>query len=443
MKNKSYFFASFCLAFVLCTGDASAGGYAILEQSAEGVGNAFAGATAGYGDGSEVSFNPAAMAWLDGTLISHNSHLIVPSSKFHNTGSTHVATGAPLAGDNGPDGGEAAYVPNFYVVHQMSDKINVGLGVNAPFGLSTNYSDDWVGRYHGIKTDLTTININPALSLKLHERFAVGGGLNVIYSDAELSNAIDFGTIGVATLGLPTASALGLLPQMADGKGRLEGDDWALGYNLGAGYAYGEGSKVGLSWHSKVDISHSGRAYFDVPTAAMPLTSTGLFTDTTGTADITLPDYANLGWVHRINKEWAVLGEIQWTHWSRFEELRIVFGSNQPDSVVDESWRNTWRYSAGLNFNPCEALTLRGGFTYDQTPIDSSHRTPRIPGNSRKWLALGADYQITDALSAGLNYAHLFVSDAKSNILSSTGHNLVGDWDLTVDIVSLNLAWAF
>lgn len=434
----------FLLGTLLTVSNGFCAGYAILEQSAEGVGNAFAGATAGYGDGSEVSFNPAAMAWNNGTKITFDAHLIAPSSEFTNEGSLNLGTGSALLGDNGPDGGETAYVPNFYIMHELNSAVHLGLGVNAPFGLATEYSNDWVGRYHGIKTELQTININPAVSVKLDQLFAIGAGLNVMYADAELSNAIDFGTIGVASLGVPTASALGLVPQLSDGYGVVKGDDWGVGYNFGAAFDYCEGSRMGLSWHSKVDINLEGNADFTVPANAMPLTATGLFTDTTGQAAITLPDYANFGWIHQFSKEWSVLGEVQWTHWSRFRELRIDFGSAQPDSVVSEDWDNTWRYSVAVNYRPIDSLTFKTGFTYDESPISADHRTPRIPGNNRKWLALGASYMFSDNFKLDLSYAHLFVSDAESlAVTDATGHVLNGSWDLGVDIVSLGASYQF
>ena len=39
-----------------------------------------------------------------------------------------------------------------------------GLGINVPFGLKTEYDDGWIGRYQGLKSEIKTINVNPALS---------------------------------------------------------------------------------------------------------------------------------------------------------------------------------------------------------------------------------------------------------------------------------------
>ena len=42
--------------------------------------------------------------------------------------------------------------------------MHFGLGVNAPFGLKTDYDDGWIGRYQALKSQIKTINVNPALS---------------------------------------------------------------------------------------------------------------------------------------------------------------------------------------------------------------------------------------------------------------------------------------
>lgn len=448
MVNQSRHFTTLCslCVFVLITrGIAFAGGFAILEQSAEGVGNAYAGATAGYGDGSEIAFNPAAMSWIDGTQISHSSQVIITSAEFNNKGSSNVVSGIPTAGSDGPDGGDASYVPTFYAVSQVTDDLHLGLGVNAPFGLKTEYDEEWVGRYHAVKSDLLTVNVNPAFSYKLTPNFSFGAGANIVYADAELTNMVDYGSIGVATLGLPTAAALGLTPQAADGLAEVTGDDWGYGYNFGFSFRYGEESALGISYHSKVSLDLEGDAKFNMPSSAAILTSTGSFLDTTADAHTNLPDYFNIGWIHRFDECFAILAEAQWTHWSRFQELRVKFGNSTPDSVTEENWETTWRYSVGVNFVPVFDWTVKLGFTFDREPIpDDEHRTPRIPGNHRRWFSLGVDYDISEDFSASINYAHLFITDkSSSNTINATGDNFRGDWDSQVDIIAAGVNWNF
>ncbi len=57
-------------------------------------------------------------------------------------------------------------MPNLYFSMPLGERLSLGLGVNAPFGLMTEYDADWVGRFQGIKSELTTININPSVCLQ-------------------------------------------------------------------------------------------------------------------------------------------------------------------------------------------------------------------------------------------------------------------------------------
>lgn len=422
-----------------------AAGYELAEQSGEGVGRAMAGAQTGFGDGSEVVLNPAAMTELEGYTTSFSGHIIVPSADFHNEGSSYIPQlgGQTVLGDD-DDGGRTSFVPNIYGVKNFENGLAVGFGITTPFGLSTKYNDSWVGRYQALKSDLYTIDLSPAVAYAPTKWISFGANLNVIYADAELTNAVDFGTIGVSALGLPTASRLGLLPQQADGRAKVTGDDWSVGFGAGVLVKPIDSLKIGLTYRSEVRENLSGDAEFTVPTNAQVLTSSGQFVNTGATARVTFPDAINLGGAYDITPEWTWYGNAGWTRWSRFHELRVEFDSAQADSVQDENWDNTWRLGTGTSYQLSKALRLNAGFMWDQSPIsDAQHRTPRIPDNDRYWLAGGVSYALNDSLSLAASYAHLFVRDANTDIVASTGSRLTGSWDLGVEIVSLAVVGRF
>ncbi|MCB0340312.1 MAG: outer membrane protein transport protein, partial [Bdellovibrionales bacterium] len=252
-----------------------------------------------------------------------------------------------------------------------------------------------------------------------------------------LTNAVDFGTIGFSALGPATATSLGLLPQSADGKGKLVGNDISPGFNVGFLVELPSDTEIGVQYRSRVNLDVSGHAFFDVPANAAPLQAGGAFVNSSARAGITLPDSFGIGVKQVVSEEWSLFGEADWTHWTHFKDLRVDFDSTQPDSVTKEGWNNSWRFALGTSYEPCEDWTLRAGYAYQKTPIaDAEHRTPRIPDQDRHWLTGGIGYDITDDLTFDLSYAHLFVDDASTNIVGSTGDNLKGDWDLSVDIVS-------
>ena len=423
-----------------------AAGFALLEQSGRGLGQSFAGATTEFGDGSSAFYNPAAMTEIDGDLIHVTNNLIIPSAEFESQGSSLAPAlgGAALTGGNGGDAGSLAYVPNIYLIKGFADdKLKASFAINAPFGLSSEYDSDWVGRYQAVESDLQTITFTPGVAYQVTKDFSVGAGLNVMYAEAKLTNAIDFGTIGVSTLGAANAAPLGLLPQRADGFVEVDGDDWAAGYNFGFLYKLGD-TKFGANYRSKVNLELEGDADFTVPTNAAILTSTGSFVDTNAVASPVLPETVSFDVAHKINDRWDIAAGAIWTGWSRLQDLRIEFDSAQDDNVVDLNWNDTWRFALGSSYKVCDKLRVRVGTSYEDTPIQGGQfRTPRIPDDKRIWASTGITYNLKENIILDLSYAHLFMDDGNINKSGSTGDVLVGKYDtLEIDIIALSLTWA-
>lgn len=439
------FFVSFCL-LCLSAGSAMGAGFSLIEQGVSGLGNAYAGGAAVAEDTTTVFFNPAGMTRLSGQQASVAAHVIIPSAKFSNEGSTHVlqgVSGIPLLGGNGGDGGVTKVIPNAYYTIKVNDRLSLGLGVNAPFGLSTDYDHDWVGRYHAWKSEVFTVNINPSIAYKITDQLSAGAGVSFQYFKAKLSNAIDFGTLdALGRLGLP-AGALHLAPQMSDGSVSLEGDSWGFGYNLGLLYEFTGNTRVGVAYRSRIKQKLEGDAEFsNVPAGLAPVP---VFKSSGVKADITVPDSLSMSFFHSFTPQWSVMADVTWTNWSLFKELRVRFDNpNQPDSVTTESWQDSWRYSLGVTYVPDPRWVLRAGIAYDTAAVaDAQHRTPRIPDNDRFWTALGLGYKVSQAVSFDLGYAHLFINDSRID-QTATGENAVrgglqGSFETHIDIISAQI----
>jgi long-chain fatty acid transport protein len=418
-----------------------------MEQSGKELGQAFAGATTNTEDGSAVFFNPGALGRFSGRQLTVAGHLVSPSIRFHDEGSRLALPvgGAPLTGGDGGDAGQTIFVPNFYYVQEIGPRLVFGLGLNAPFGLHTDYDPDWKGRYHSITAELQTVSLRPALALRIGKHLSVGGTIAAQYAYARLSNAIDFGTLCLASLPPPTCGRLGLAPQRADGRFEVEGDDLAWGYGLGALYAFNDDTRIGVSYRSAIDQDIEGDAEFTVPHAALPLTRGGtLFTNTGARTDLALPDSVALGVFHRLHPRWTVAADVLWMRWSRFKELRIRFDSAQPDTVSPQQWEDTVRYALGLSWQPRQRLTLRMGVAYDESPVPSPQfRSPIAPDSDRFWLAAGASYRVSASGTVHLGYAHLFVHAPHVDNPSLTGDTLTGRYQGDIDVLSLQLDWRF
>ena len=424
----------------------------LFEQTGRGLGSAFAGEVAGAEDASTIQYNPAGLGWVDGTQFVASGFAIMPSATFENRGSTlsQAVGGGILRGGNDGDAGELAFVPTFFFAHELGDGFHVGLGVTVPFGLETRWDRGWVGRYHALSSKLETTNVNPTLAWRPLDWLAIGVGADIEYAKARLTNAIDLGgvcEIFGAEAGLPpgACTALGFAPQSTDGSVKISGDDWGGGYNVGVMFAPWHTTRIGLAFRSSIEHTLKGRANFFIPRRAAPLRQfSGALVDTDGSADIELPERASLGVYHELTPDIALMGDVTWTRWSRFDELVFRFANpNQPTIVQPEGWDDSFRYAVGLRWRATKTIETRFGFAWDETPIpDETLRTPRIPDSDRFWLAAGLAWRPTERLRFDVGYAHIFSPDVRSqNPDPVTGHVLRGTYSGEANIVGVQFTY--
>lgn len=412
-------------------GAVSAAGFALIEQSASGVGNAFAGISASAEDAGTIFYNPAGMTHLPGRQVVVGVHAIDPSISFTNQGSTLAPPAPPLAltGGNGGNAGSWTYVPNLYLSWELNNDLWVGLGVNAPFGAKTNYEEGWVGRYQALDTKLTAININPSIAYKVNDKVSLGAGLSAQRADATLTKAIDFGLF----LGVP---------QSSDGSQELTASDWGYGFNLGALFQISPDMRIGISYRSQIKYTLSGNSAFtNVPA---PLAANPSFQNSAATADLTVPDSASLSVFQTFGDKWELMGDVTWTHWSVFDQLVVNFANGAPSNITPENWQNSWRFSLGLNYKFNESWKLRTGVAWDQTPVPNAQmRTARIPDNSRTWLAVGGSWSFAKGASLDFSYAHLFVPSTPIDRTEQFSGVLIGSYDNSINILSVQVVYSF
>lgn len=424
-------------------------GFAIQEQSVTGLGRAFAGSAAVADDASTIFFNPAGLSYLTKDELAAGLHLIVPKSDFSDRGSSiaaglPVVGGAPLSGNDGKDAGEAALVPNLFYAQRINDKLVAGIGITAPYGLATDYSDSWQGRYHAIRSELLTVNFNPSLAFKPTDKLSLGFGISLQYIDIELSQAVDFGSVCAGAGGLGGCTQL---PTGNDGKAKLTADDWGWGYNLGLIYQATEATRLALAYRSKISHHLTGDGKFRVPTDSQTVATAGGFVDGNISGDLDLPETASFAIHHQLNNKIAISADATWTRWSRFEELAISSSNpaNRLNSVKPENWDNTMRYGIGFDYQHDDRWTFRGGVAYDETPTSNAFRTARIADEDRTWIALGASYKYSDQLTLDAGYTHIFIKDPKvdETLELPLNHRLVGEYEASVDILSVQARWYF
>jgi long-chain fatty acid transport protein len=426
--KKRVIAAAIGAAAFTAAGTAGAAGFAIGVQNASGLGNANSGQAAAAEDASTIWYNPAGMSNLPGKQVVGAINVINTSVKFTNNGST-TPTGAISTAGSGGDAGGWAAIPVGYLSWQLGPQLWLGLGVNSPFGLKTEWDDGWVGQYHAINSEVLTVNINPAVAFKVNETISLGVGVNAQYLDADLSSR--------------TFTALG------SPLGEIKADGWAWGWNVGAMFTISPATRIGVTYRSELKYDLEG----DVTFTQVPAALAALFPNGGVTADIKLPAMASLALWQKIDR-WEILADYTYTWWDSIQALSIYRTNGTGLSNTPLNFKNSWRVGVGANYQINNEWKLRFGTAYDTTPVQDQFRTPRLPDQNRWWLAIGAQWAFSKQGALDFGYAHEFVDDASSNLPSTDPAPpagfpntpkgaLIGTYKSSVNIFGIQIRYSF
>jgi long-chain fatty acid transport protein len=400
------------LALGLASGYASAAGFQLLEQNASGLGNAYAGSAAVADNASTIFFNPAGMTQLKEREFSVGLSLISPSFKFTDNGSN----GGLLAGTgNGHDAGSLAAVPNAYLSWALNKDLYVGVGLSAPFGLKTDYGNNWVGAAQARSFSVETLNLNPSVAYRVNDAVSVGGGVSYQHLDAKYKRTA---AVGSATPGL------GPILAASEVTASLASDAW--GWNVGGLFTLSPATKVGVSYRSTVTQEATGSINVTGPSAGVNASqSSG--TKTT----LKLPDTAVLSATHDLNNQWQLLGDVAWTGWSSIPKLDLVRTSGVLNGAtaqtLDTDFRDTYRVAVGANYQYRPDLKLKFGLAFDQTPVKvESTRLVSLPDADRTQISTGAQWALAGGSTLDVGVAYLMFADSTiNNNQVATGRGLV------------------
>lgn len=357
-------------------------GFQLQERSTSGQGRAFAGESAVAEDASAIVSNPASMLLLEGTQISSGITYVAPDVEVSGSTTSPVPLGSGPTKDSKV--AVAAAIPYFHLSHKLDENLAIGASLHSRFGLSTDYSKNFLGSNIADKSEIRTFYLSPKAAYRMNSKLSLGAGFDVIYTDGELSNSFTSAQGGAEIT-------------------NVSGDDLAYGFNLGALYQINDKTRVGLSYYSKVDLKLEG----EITTESGV---TGLLAPNSkvdGQVKSELPSSIDLSIYHEVSPQWALHSNVTWTDWSAFKELTVETNNGNLPTVV-ENWKNTVRLAIGTTYKHNNKWTFRAGAAFDESPVRSSEfRTLRIPDSDRFWFSTGATYTINENYSLDLAYTHI------------------------------------
>ena len=397
---------------LLAASGANAAAFQLAEVSTSGLGRAYAGEAAIADNASVVATNPALMSLFKTNQFSVGG--VYVDSKIHMSGPVTVnALGRTVAVGSADHNSvvPGSLIPNLYFVAPINDKFAIGGGMNVNFGLKSEYESDYNAGVFGGKTDLSAINLNLSGSYRVSQGLTAGVGLNAVYAKAEIerrAGILSDAVKNVAPLVPALVRAGRISPNAAASLAKLQGvnketvlthlqdkNAWGFGWNAGLMYEFNENNRVGLAYHSKVDIDFEDDA--------------AIGNGRTGPGGLTLhlPDYLELSGFHQVTDNLALHYSYKFTHWSRFKELHATFDDGELAFHKDEKYRSNSRYALGATYNVNDKLTLRAGIAYDEAAAPTEHASASIPDTDRMWYSVGATYKFTPNLSIDAGFAHL------------------------------------
>lgn len=380
-------------AMLFAAGGASAAAFQLSEVSTSGLGRAYAGEAAIADNASVVATNPALMSLFKTNQFSVGG--VYVDSKINMSGNTGITALGRNVGARLPSTSTnlhqknvvpGSLVPNMYFVAPVNDKVAIGAGMNVNFGLKSEYDNKYNGGVFGGTTDLTALNLNLSGSYRITEGFSAGLGLNAIYAQAKIERRA-----GVLANFMPVKEDT-ILTQLQDKAA------WAFAWNAGVMYQFNENHRIGLAYHSKVDVD-----FTDHTATSLQAHRIGQ----EGGLKLNLPDYLEFSGFHQLTEKFAMHYSYKYSHWSRLKNLYASYHSDGKEAFHKKMYyRNSSRIALGGTYNVDDKLTLRAGIAYDQAAA-TEHASAAIPDTDRTWYSVGATYKFTPNLSVDLGYAYL------------------------------------
>lgn len=407
------------LTFAALAQQSHAAGFMLTEQSALALGRSYAGVGVDGSDLSGTFYNPATMVLHKGTNAQVGGVGLQLNLDYANNDSTIRENGR----------GQDKIIPNFFFNRQINDTTWFGLGITVPYGMATEYDDNWIGRERGIAASILAVDINPNFAFKINEKFSIGIGASIQYAEAELK-------IGKNIPATQSTSAI-------QTTSNLEVDSLAWGYNFGFMYRPVESIRLGVSYRSSINHQADGdfTASANVPADTVINAGKDLITQGTanknpaiikngyqlvglgeliqagtvdGAAGLKTPQQILVSGAWDINEVVSIYGTFRWADWSTFNELPVKAAGNVV-TTLHNKWKDTYLTTAGMDLRLTNWWTLRGGLGMETSPIsDPRTRTAIIPDAKRWWFSIGSSFMLSNDLQADVAFAHLHGVEERS-----------------------------
>lgn len=459
----------YTLALALLGLPAAAGAQAfgLNEIGSCAIARGFAATAAPCDDASSIYWNPGALPKTPGFSIYGGAAIIMIDGNF--TRDTSFTT---YKGDI-----PTAIVPHIFLNYRGAGKLAYGLGVYVPYGLTSQWGDEFPGRFSAKKSSLQTIYVQPNIAYQLTDNWSVGGGPIYGHSTVELIQAVDLSDKTATVInGIPyTFGQFGIPKYTEFARATLKGSASAFGFALGVHGRLTPTWEMGARFLSKLSFNYDNAdATFEQRPTGLVLAANNPFgapaltpvdallasqftgTDAPLTAQkvstqIRHPAQVQVGLAYTGIERTTVSLDYAWVGWRSFNELPVTFKGTAPSKVIVEDYNNTSSIRFGIEHSMTNGVALRGGFGGSTSAAPAETVTPLLPEMDRGFGMLGAGVPLMGGFSLDVAYAHIFGAGSRGRIderpAGSTAAQALalnsGFYSLSANILSFSLKASF
>ena len=395
----------------------------VPDAEAMGKGSAF---VAQADNPSAVYFNPAGLTQLDGEHVSISCAAEFPMAEVEtdNDGTVNMQR-------------EYFLIPSLYFVSALnSENLRFGLGLTAPYGLSSDWAQDSFASRVSAESELGYYNLAPTLAYKVNDYLSIGGGIDYFYSKIIKHKRL--------------SAALS-----SNGNFQLKGNDEGWGYNIGVLLQPSPKHSIGLSYRSEIDFSYTGKLSLDnIDQGLYPVIFGGASYSTDVKTELTLPRSLALGYAYRPNDKWTFEIDFEWTDWASVEQDRVEFLTEtdatrlavlNSGNPAAKDWNDVGAIGLGVEYKVTDNMALRTGYIFENSPVPSANFDTALPDADRHALTLGFGYDLRDNIKLDFSYMALFFRerDVTNDVGLIVGTDIDGKYKQIIHIYSLGITYSY
>ncbi|MGD7652665.1 MAG: OmpP1/FadL family transporter [Verrucomicrobiales bacterium] len=329
----------------LAPGIVSGAGYYLPNQDtyATGRGNAFV-ATAD--SAAAVHYNPAGLTQLERAEAEFGVYAIVLGTETNAGGEANEAES------------ELQAVPQIYYGAPYNDRVSYGFGLNAPFGLGSDWGRDTPFSAVVTEARLAYLSATAAVAYEVTDEWSVGAALSLNYADLTLEQGLGF----------------------AGSYFRFEGQGLGVSASLSTRWQPHEKHAFGLVYVTKSKFELDGK------------TSSNVFAgDSSSEMDFMAPARAAVGYSYRPAPGWNFEVNVEWLDWDDLDtpvlETSSIPGTDRVG--VPFEWESMFIYEIGGSYTTESGYVFSVGYDFNMNAQPDTNYMPTVADADRHWLNLG------------------------------------------------------